>query len=236
MSAPTATDLFCGAGGSSLGFELAGGKLRLGLNHWQRAIETHATNFQHADHDCEDVASLTTAQIRRYPDSDLLLASPECFAGGTLVLTELGWLPIEQVGIGVLVLTHLGRWREVVRTQARMASTVRVCGQGHTPGLKVTGNHRFWARSIGLHWNNQLRQYRRVPGEAQWITAEDLLDVQGYWSSPMGACSPPGGRRWRRSATSTRSSGSTRCSVRRLRSPGIACTSCSGSAGCAVRT
>lgn len=74
----TATDLFCGAGGSSLGFEMAGGELRLALNHWQRAIETHATNFQHADHDCEDVASLTTAQIRRYPDSDILLASPEC--------------------------------------------------------------------------------------------------------------------------------------------------------------
>jgi DNA (cytosine-5)-methyltransferase 1 len=74
----TATDLFCGAGGSSIGFELAGGQLRLGLNHWQRAIETHATNFQHADHDCEDVASLTTAQIKRYPDSDILMASPEC--------------------------------------------------------------------------------------------------------------------------------------------------------------
>jgi DNA (cytosine-5)-methyltransferase 1 len=74
----TATDLFCGGGGSSIGFELAGGELRLGLNHWPRAIETHATNFQHADHDCEDVASLTTAQIRRYPDSDILLASPEC--------------------------------------------------------------------------------------------------------------------------------------------------------------
>ena len=74
----TATDLFCGAGGSSIGFEIAGGELRLALNHWQRAIETHATNFQHADHDCEDVASLTTAQIRRYPDSDILMASPEC--------------------------------------------------------------------------------------------------------------------------------------------------------------
>jgi DNA (cytosine-5)-methyltransferase 1 len=75
----TATDLFCGAGGSSIGFErLEGCELRLGLNHWQRAIETHATNFQNADHDCEDVASLTTAQIRRYPDSDILLASPEC--------------------------------------------------------------------------------------------------------------------------------------------------------------
>jgi DNA (cytosine-5)-methyltransferase 1 len=74
----TATDLFCGAGGSSLGAEMAGATLRLGLNHWDRAIETHATNFQHADHDCEDVSSLTTAQIRRYPCTDILLASPEC--------------------------------------------------------------------------------------------------------------------------------------------------------------
>lgn len=77
MSA-TVTDLFCGAGGSSIGAEVAGATLRLGLNHWQRAIETHATNFQHADHDCEDISSLTTSQIRRYPDSDILLASPEC--------------------------------------------------------------------------------------------------------------------------------------------------------------
>lgn len=77
MSA-TITDLFCGAGGSSLGAELAGGELRLALNHWKRAIETHATNFQAADHDCNDVSALTTARIRRYPDSDILLASPEC--------------------------------------------------------------------------------------------------------------------------------------------------------------
>jgi DNA (cytosine-5)-methyltransferase 1 len=72
------TDLFCGAGGSSLGPELAGAELRLGLNHWPRAIETHATNFGHADHDCNDVSSLSTARIRGYPDSDILLASPEC--------------------------------------------------------------------------------------------------------------------------------------------------------------
>lgn len=74
----TATDLFCGGGGSSEGAQEAGVELRLGLNHWTRAIETHSTNFPEADHDCEDVSSLTTARIRRYPDSDILLASPEC--------------------------------------------------------------------------------------------------------------------------------------------------------------
>ncbi len=74
----TFKDLFCGAGGSSIGATMAGGELRLGLNHWRRAIETHAENFPDADHDCADVSALTTSQIRRYPDSDVLLASPEC--------------------------------------------------------------------------------------------------------------------------------------------------------------
>jgi DNA (cytosine-5)-methyltransferase 1 len=74
----TVTDLFCGAGGSSIGAEMAGAELRLGLNHWTKAIETHATNFPNADHDCEDISSLSTARIRRYPDTDILLASPEC--------------------------------------------------------------------------------------------------------------------------------------------------------------
>lgn len=71
-------DLFCGAGGSSIGATQAGGVLRLGLNHWKLAIETHAENFPNADHDCADVSALTTSQIRRYPDSDIMLASPEC--------------------------------------------------------------------------------------------------------------------------------------------------------------
>jgi DNA (cytosine-5)-methyltransferase 1 len=74
----SATDKFCGAGGSSDGVRRAGVPLRLGLNHWQRAIESWATNFQDADHDCADISGLSTAQIRRYPDTDLLVASPEC--------------------------------------------------------------------------------------------------------------------------------------------------------------
>lgn len=53
----------------------------LGLNHWLRAVETHATNFQHADHDCEDVSSLTTRQIARYlrhARPTVMIAGPEC--------------------------------------------------------------------------------------------------------------------------------------------------------------
>jgi len=71
----TVTDLFCGAGGSSIGAEAAGARLRMAANHWRLAIETHNTNFPDADHDCADVSQVNP---RRYPRTDVLIASPEC--------------------------------------------------------------------------------------------------------------------------------------------------------------
>lgn len=71
----TVTDQFCGAGGSSLGAVAAGAELRLALNHWTLAIETHNTNFPDAAHDCTDISA---CDPRRYPSTDVLLTSPEC--------------------------------------------------------------------------------------------------------------------------------------------------------------
>lgn len=71
----TITDLFCGAGGSSLGAEAAGGTLVMAANHWQMAIDVHQANFPDAGHDCADISQ---ADPRRYPVTDILLASPEC--------------------------------------------------------------------------------------------------------------------------------------------------------------
>lgn len=71
----TVTDQFCGAGGSSLGAEAAGMELKLALNHWARAIETHNANFPHAAHDCTDISACNP---RRYASTDILITSPEC--------------------------------------------------------------------------------------------------------------------------------------------------------------
>ncbi len=71
----TVTDQFCGAGGSSVGATGAGAELRLALNHWKLAIETHNTNFPDADHDCTDISA---CDPRRYPSTDILITSPEC--------------------------------------------------------------------------------------------------------------------------------------------------------------
>ena len=72
----TVTDLFCGAGGSSLG-AAATGKVTLAMaaNHWQTAIDVHQRHFSDAGHDCADISQVDP---RRYPRTDILLASPEC--------------------------------------------------------------------------------------------------------------------------------------------------------------
>jgi DNA (cytosine-5)-methyltransferase 1 len=75
VTALTATDLFCGAGGSSLGAEVAGVELKMAANHWPKAIDVHQTRFPDAGHDCADISQVDP---RRYPATNLLLASPEC--------------------------------------------------------------------------------------------------------------------------------------------------------------
>ncbi|WP_344455826.1 DNA cytosine methyltransferase [Actinocorallia aurantiaca] len=74
-SALTFVDLFCGAGGSSLGLTSAGLELKLAANHWERAIATHAANFPHAEHLCEDINAY---DMRDLPPARVLWASPIC--------------------------------------------------------------------------------------------------------------------------------------------------------------
>src|SRR5579884_3263024 len=76
----TATDFFCGAGGSSTGLENVrcpgcGRHLIVvtqALNHNPLAVEVHNGNFPHDDHDIQDVPPT------RFRRTDLLWASPDC--------------------------------------------------------------------------------------------------------------------------------------------------------------
>ena len=71
----TITDMFCGAGGSSIGAEAAGGTLAMAANYWQLAVDVHNANFPNAAHDCAEIDQVAP---RRYPHTDILIASPSC--------------------------------------------------------------------------------------------------------------------------------------------------------------
>lgn len=95
----TFTDMFCGAGGSSIGLSAAGFELKLAANHWVRAIETHSANFGHAEHLCADVSNY---DMRKLPRTDILWASPICTetspAGGRRRVNSRGQRELELFG------------------------------------------------------------------------------------------------------------------------------------------
>jgi intein/homing endonuclease len=69
-------------------------------------------------------------------------ASLPCFPAGTSVLTERGYLNIEDVVVGDSVLTHNGRWRKVQHTGSGYGALITLKGQGHH-GIKCTEDHPF---------------------------------------------------------------------------------------------
>lgn len=71
----TATDQFCGAGGSTTGAKRAGVEVKVAMNHWSRAVETYNTNHPDTDVHCADVSA---QDPRRFPSTDILITSPEC--------------------------------------------------------------------------------------------------------------------------------------------------------------
>lgn len=80
----TATDFFCGMGGSSTGLVEAGFDVKVAANHWGVAIETHSANHPTTEHLCADISNI---DLRYLPRTDILWASPICTevspAGGT---------------------------------------------------------------------------------------------------------------------------------------------------------
>ena len=95
-----------------------------------------------------------------------------CMARGSLVLTrQYGYIPIEAVNVGDLVLTHLGRWMPVTAKRCNgIKAIVRTSGQG-VADLRTTPDHLIWTRqALGDH----ARQYAQA-ADPSWMRAESTL-------------------------------------------------------------
>lgn len=76
-------DMFCGGGGESTGLIEAAHEYNFdvnisAINHWERAIETHAANYPFAEHRIEDVQTINPETLKAAKNTDLLWASPGC--------------------------------------------------------------------------------------------------------------------------------------------------------------
>lgn len=76
-------DMFCGGGGESTGLIEAAHDWNFdvnmsAINHWERAIETHAKNYPFAEHRCENVQHIEPRTLSASKNTDLMWASPGC--------------------------------------------------------------------------------------------------------------------------------------------------------------
>lgn len=80
MSALTAIDLFCGAGGLSAGFRQEGYEIALGIDIDTASVETYAANFGADRARQEDLLDFTASDVRRLVgrDVDVILGGPSC--------------------------------------------------------------------------------------------------------------------------------------------------------------
>lgn len=101
-------------------------------------------------------------------DRPVWTGSCPCFPADTMIHTDEGLIPIQDIRIGMNVLTHKKRWQKVLRIGCDShKTTVVVKGQGHY-GLACTPNHPF------------------LTPEDTWVAAEHM--VKRRW---INACCQP---------------------------------------------
>lgn len=73
-------DLFCGAGGLSLGFQLAGYKIIGGIDFQKDAIATHERNFKNSVSICGDISQISDEEIiKKFAGKvDVIIGGPPC--------------------------------------------------------------------------------------------------------------------------------------------------------------
>lgn len=112
------------------------------------------------------------------PKADCWCFGFPCFAKGTYILTEKGYIPIEDVSVGDKVLTHKGRWRKVTATMHRDGARLwDVNGFGILP-TRTTAEHPYYVTKP-----DQPMEFKKVEQlDDSWYSTMVLPDTEsdGY--------------------------------------------------------
>lgn len=162
--------LCAGYGGLEMGLTMAGVDHQLA---WYSELDdAPARDLLNIRTGAPNLGDLTA--IHDPPEVDIVTAGFPCFEAGTLILTDRGLTPIEEVRVGDMAWTHKSRWRPITAawsTADKAIHTVRTHG---APPIQTTSNHPFWAARQGRVWNNARRQYDRTLEQPAWTDAGEL--------------------------------------------------------------
>ena len=195
-------DFFAGIGGFRRGMELAGHdcvgfcefdkfavasytsmhlltddqrKYLATLSEKQRKKEILKEEYRNGEWYADDIRRVYAGDI---PKADCWCFGFPCFAKGTYILTEKGYIPIEDISVGDKVLTHKGRWRKVTATMHRDGARLwDVNGFGILP-TRTTAEHPYYVTKP-----DQPMEFKKVEQlDDSWYSTMVLPDAEsdGY--------------------------------------------------------
>lgn len=141
----------------------------------QRQKEILKEEYRNGEWYANDIRRVYAGDI---PKADCWCFGFPCFAKGTYILTEKGYIPIEDISVGDKVLTHKGRWRKVTATMHRDGARLwDVNGFGILP-TRTTAGHPYYVTKP-----DQPMEFKKVEQlDGSWYSTMVLPDAEsdGY--------------------------------------------------------
>jgi DNA (cytosine-5)-methyltransferase 1 len=164
-------DLFCGIGGFHQALHKMGAKCVLACDIDKECRVVYKDNYG-----IEPVSNVKDIDENTMDDFDILCAGFPCFVAGTQTLTNNGYKNIEDVELTDMLLTHTGKFQNIVNLQRKIytGDIYDFDLKYHPELITATEEHPFYVREQKKVWNSLLKKYDYMYGEPEWKIASKL--------------------------------------------------------------
>jgi len=170
--------LFSGAGGDTIGMTNAGVDVVGFVEFDEDAIQTHLLNFPNSELIGKDICDIKDEKFQEYKDTgiDIVFGGFPCFIAGTKILTNNGYINIEDIKATNKLLTHTGEFQNIVNKQIKQytGDLYSIKAKYHPNPIKCTPEHPFYCREQLKTWNVKTNKYDYTYSAPKWINADKL--------------------------------------------------------------
>lgn len=121
-----------------------------------------------------NLGDITKVDETKLDPFTMICGGSPCFVEGTLVLTNKGYIPIENIDEGDLVITHTNQYQRVLKTMTNQADKLIGIYASPSETIYCTPSHPIYVRKKKREWDCQQDKYQRHFDAPIWLEAEHL--------------------------------------------------------------
>jgi len=165
-------DLFCGIGGFHMALKNFNFECLLACDTDKACRVVYKTNY--GVDPVEDVRKINPDTLE---DFSILCGGFPCFVAGTKVLTEEGFKNIEDVTLDNKLMTHTGKFQNIINLQRTNYNGIlyKIQARYHT-SFTTTEKHPFYVREKTKQWNTETNKYDYTYNQPEWKRAQNLTN------------------------------------------------------------